>query len=82
MFDLGRRWPYGWRLLRCLPALSIHWAVHSGSFTAVALLIALGANPRTINKERDSPLHLAVQLEPANPSIIKKLVYSGCDTTL
>ena len=29
MFDLGRRWPYGWRLLRCLPALSIHWAVHS-----------------------------------------------------
>ena len=62
----------------------LHWAVFTGSENSVNFLLALKANPNSINNDIFTPLHLSVKSieDYGSDRIIKNLLLEGANRTM
>ena len=60
---------------------ALHWAVFTGAETSTWFLLALGANPNSLNQEIWTPLHLSVKSIENHGSIkiVKSLLLEGAN---
>jgi ankyrin repeat protein len=56
----------------------LHWATHFGNFETSGLLLQLGADPKAVNDDGDTALHLAAKNN--HPRICELLTCKGTDS--